>query len=377
MEQARKELDDDALLVTSRLLPAEAGKPRQYEVVFASATPEVKPSAPQASPAEVPVIRRTAPDRDNSVDLVLAEVRRIRRDIQTWLPADREGPRIADDAARELYRYLVRADMDPDVAQQLIGSSIERLKDLTGRSPATQRATLLRPGGPSPDLRSALRESIAQSVRVDTALDNAGTPAILALVGPAGGGKTEAIAKLAVQYGLREQRSILILSADTLRAGSSEKLRKLAEVLGIRFEIAPAYRDLGKKLDENRGCGLILIDTPGFTHSELSAQNDLSRLLTTYRGIARHLVLPSSARCADMSATARAFEIFQPSHLIFSRMDEASAAGPAISELVSGNRPASFLTTGPNVPDDIRPASAEILIDHLLPAIKTRAATAA
>src|SRR4051794_15622751 len=76
MEDARRELGDEAILVTSRLAPAEAGKVRQYEVVFATEAPE-KPAPRQATPATA------GPD---SLQAVLQEIKGIRQQIQTWMP---------------------------------------------------------------------------------------------------------------------------------------------------------------------------------------------------------------------------------------------------------------------------------------------------
>jgi len=135
MEQARRELGSEAILVTSRLAPAEAGKARQYEVVFASETPEKRDRPVQSATATAP--RANASEgavTAASLDAVLGEIKGIREQIQTWLPrAGASSPTVDDlettgsKSEREMLAHLINAEVNPDAAQQLIASALERL----------------------------------------------------------------------------------------------------------------------------------------------------------------------------------------------------------------------------------------------------------
>jgi flagellar biosynthesis protein FlhF len=393
MEEARRELGGEAILVTSRLAPAEAGKPRQYEVVFAIESTETQPprETRSAPPAEAPPTLRANTVPADSLQAVLAEIKRIRQDIQTWLPPAGDAARIGANSAKEFFTHLTDADVDPDLAQQLIAAAMKRLstppaptpQPVSAASGQGRFADVLRIAAsnlaaPATDLRTALAESITAVFRVDTGFANAAdAPKVAALIGPPGAGKTAALAKLAVRYGLSQRKPAVLLSVDTMRIAASEQLRGYAAVLGMRFELASSTRALEQLLQEHRGYGLILIDTPGFTLNELNESRELVDFLATRTAIQKHLVLPAPARCADMSRMYSAFDVFKPSHLIFSRIDETTVFGPALSQTMGSGLPVSFFTTGPRVPEDISEASANLIADHILPASSNERGVAA
>jgi flagellar biosynthesis protein FlhF len=188
-----------------------------------------------------------------------------------------------------------------------------------------------------------------------------------AVVGPPGAGKTAVLAKLAVQYGLRNRKPVQFLSMDTLRVGAAEQLRSYAAILGVGFQIADTNRALSQALEEHRGKGLVLIDTPGFAISDLEAGNETADFLARRTDIQKHLVLPASMRLADMRRTSAAYDSFRPSRLIFTRLDETQAFGPALSLASGGERPVSFLSNGQRVPENLEPASKAALTHLLLP----------
>lgn len=365
MEQARRELGSEAILVTSRLAPAEAGKTRQYEVVFATESPEKNDSKqPQPDISEGAVSAA-------SLDAVLGEIKGIRNQIQSWLPRAGGAPSTIGQSEREMLGHLTKAEVDPDLAQQLLASALERNGPGggvgEGRFADVLRVASSKLEAPGRDLRSALADCIADVFRVESGLADQ-RPSVLAMLGPPGVGKTAAIAKIAVRYGIGKGRPVLLLSADYMRIAASEQLRGYAAVLGLHFEFAQSPRALGQLLDDHRGYGLTLIDTPGFSGVDLAEAGELAQFLTGRTGIQRHLILPAPARCADMDRIFSAYEIFHPSHLLFSRMDETTVFGPALSEAMGRGLPVSFFTMGTRVPEDITEANADFIADRLLPA---------
>jgi flagellar biosynthesis protein FlhF len=387
MEQARRELGSEAILVTSRLAPAEAGKDRRYEVVFATEAPEKRVDKPAQ-----PALATQTPARPNvsdgvvsaaSLDAVLGEIKGIREQIRTWLPhagaASPTGgkPEIGGGRQeRELLAHLTNADVDPDLAQQLIASALERSVHRPPPEPRARQgrfADVLKAVSASVeaarDLRSALTDSIIEVFRVETGLaDLKQSPVVMAMIGPPGAGKTAAIAKIAVRYGMGGNGPALLLSCDNMRVAAPEQLRGYAAVLGLQFAMAQSPRALGQLLEDHRGYRLILIDTPGFSSGDFNEAGELAQFLAARAGIQKHLVLPAPARCADMDRICSAYEIFRPSHLLFSRMDETTVFGPALSGAMGRNLPVSFFSMGAKVSEDITEASADFIADRLLPA---------
>jgi flagellar biosynthesis protein FlhF len=82
-------------------------------------------------------------------------------------------------------------------------------------------------------------------------------------------------------------------------------------------------------------------------------------------------------RSADLSRTIDRYEIFAPSKLIFTRIDETSSLGAIVSESARTGKPVSFLGTGQQIPEDIEPATANRLVEMVLDGREVRSLSAA
>ena len=72
-------------------------------------------------------------------------------------------------------------------------------------------------------------------------------------------------------------------------------------------------------------------------------------------------------KSADLTHVAERFEIFRPSSLLFTRVDETACFGTAFSLSVRQAKPISFLGTGQDIPDDLAPATKERILSLLWP----------
>jgi flagellar biosynthesis GTPase FlhF len=408
MEQARRELGSDATLVTSHSAGPEARHLGQYEVVFATELPEAADIDGRGGSSRVtPAPTAAQPLSPSASDSMLAEIRDLRRLFQSWRQASMRSAGqphwiTGNPELEEVYAELIQAEVDPDLAQQLLGAVHKRLCPAADSAPpepaavprqdakvdlfrrlsrisATQNADSLRQGlrvtlsrrqrsmDPAA-VRTALTAEIQDSFRVDPELGIPGDgPRMVALVGPPGAGKTATIAKLAVKYGLATRKPTLLISLDTLRVAASEQLRWYASILGINFQVVETSRALAQALEEHKGKDLIFIDTPGFTAGDLEGGCDAAEFLAGRNDIQKHLVLPASMRFTDLAHISSAYDVFRPSRLIFSRMDETSTFGPLLCEAVGSGRPITILTTGQRVPEDLELADKASLTNRLLP----------
>jgi flagellar biosynthesis GTPase FlhF len=57
------------------------------------------------------------------------------------------------------------------------------------------------------------------------------------------------------------------------------------------------------------------------------------------------------------------YEIYDPSCLIFTKLDETSMRGAVVNELIRSGKPLAYFTMGQSVPDDIFKPSAGQLVD--------------
>lgn len=180
---------------------------------------------------------------------------------------------------------------------------------------------------------------------------------IVALVGPPGVGKTSTLIKLAARYGLARRKSTQLLTTDVFRIAAADQLRTLAAILGVGCEVAETPLVVDQLLEEYRQKDLVLVDTPGFSFREMDDAIELAGYLAGHAEIETHLVLSASMKASDLSRVADSYAIFNPSKVIFTRVDETSRYTALVKEAARLDLPVSFLCTGQRIPDDIEEAT--------------------
>lgn len=368
MEQARREMGPEALLVSSRKAPPEAQELGEYEVVFAvlpggaEKQPEPQKAAnPVEAPAEDPVMRE------------LARLRKQMEEMGSALNAQASQWAIPAPEFAETFSRLVQNDFSVDIAKKIMKRAHERLENetLSSRTRGRQRFD-------GESIECAVRAELENLVSVDASLEALDTRArVLALVGPPGSGKTTTLVKLAVRYGLACARGVQLITTDTRRVAAVEQLRTFAAILGAGFDAVETTRGLQQVLEANQEKGLILIDTQGYAATEMGEAAELAHFLSREKGIEVHLAAPASMRNADLSRAIDRFEIFAPSKLIFTRTDETSSWGAIVSESARTGKPVSFLGTGQQIPEDMEPATASRLLETVLERRPERSLSAA
>jgi len=355
---ARHELGPDAMLVNSKRTGVEANHLGFYEVVVCAESQETGPADAERNPGKGNHGARPAPPLPPGsllppaallpVDKLSQDVSELKHRMEKLaLTLARSGRGMAgvafDPELSGAFTTLADAELDTELAYDVVGK-------LT-----------------SPIPEGALRSELGRLVNVDAQLGLRGAPArVVALVGPPGSGKTSALVKLAVQYGLTAGKSVQVLTTDTYRIAAAEELRCYAAILGIGCQVLETPGALAPALDEYRQKDLILIDTPGLCRSEMEASEDLAKFLASHPGVDTHLVLPASMRAADLRRVADQYTIFQPRKLLFTRLDETETFGPLLSRSVGMGKPISFFSRGQRIPEDLEAASPDLILDLIL-----------
>jgi flagellar biosynthesis protein FlhF len=182
----------------------------------------------------------------------------------------------------------------------------------------------------------------------------------VALIGPAGVGKSTLMAKLAVR-GVVEHgaESIGIISVGDDRPDASSLCLSIGRLLGIATHIALTSESCLEQAQVWSRRRLILIDTKGLVPD---SQHGLQALRSSAsRSLSLAMVLSASsqvevndrylAQCADLA----------PDMLVYTRLDEAQQLGGMLSTLISSQRPLAALSDGPRIPEDLQSARSDDL----------------
>ena len=227
---------------------------------------------------------------------------------------------------------------------------------------ARQAAALARSRdiGDDDALQDVLRQAIAHMVPVAGGIQlSQPGPHRVAVVGPAGGGKTTTLAKLAAQFKLRHKKQVAIVSLDMHRLGTNDQLRKYAEIIDVPLHAAQTVEGVRELLRQLDSVDLLLIDTHGVSAQDRGRFARLAAVLRAARPDEVHLVLPASMATAVQTRMAERFGPLGVSRVVLTQLDEAVGLGVVLNTIDTLQWGLSYLTTGEAVPNNIEEACAE------------------
>ena len=306
----------------------------------AGAVGEVRLGAVPGPPAAwVDQISRQLNELQNSVQSVAGG--QLRSDAPMLLPG----------ALGLLSAQLSEAGVAPGLSQELLtallmepGQGLKHLKPLQ-----EQAAKILATRAGEPAVAR-----LAKGVRT-----------VVALVGPAGAGKTTAAARLAAHYSERHGARTALIAADTDRVGGLEQLKAYAGILQVPVDAVYTADDMAEVIRKRRDVDLILVDTGGASPHDVEELDRLRDLLREAAPSEIHLVIGAPTGLPQMFDTIRAFTRIGADHLLLTKLDETSRLGAACTVASEAKLPLSFFTDGRNVPGNLLPADPDWLAQSL------------
>jgi flagellar biosynthesis GTPase FlhF len=190
-----------------------------------------------------------------------------------------------------------------------------------------------------------------------------GKARVLALVGPAGAGKTTTTGKLAAQI-VHAGRRIELATLDARRPGAVEHLRAWATWLSTPFTVLQSGAEL--TLSSIAGSDLILVDTSG-RPAEDGEKLDRIRAACGAAGVAFdvYIVLPASSSWSALDQARASFAPLRPSGAIVTKIDETHEPAPALESALDAALPLAFLCNGSDM-QSLHRATGGIVADVLL-----------
>ncbi|EJM41994.1 flagellar biosynthetic protein FlhF [Pseudomonas sp. GM33] len=177
---------------------------------------------------------------------------------------------------------------------------------------------------------------------------------VIAMVGPAGMGKTTTLAKLAARYVLKYgAQNIALVSMDSFRIGAQEQLKTLGRILNVPVTHVDPGQSLVQALDPLLRKRVVLIDTAGLQASDPALRMQLESLAG--RGIRskNYLVLATTSQKQVLTAAYHSYKRCGLAGCILTKLDETASLGEVLSLAISHELPVAYLTDGPRIPDDL------------------------
>ncbi len=203
-------------------------------------------------------------------------------------------------------------------------------------------------------LRRTVERQLAMMLPPAVHLDLAKRPAFVALVGPAGAGKTTFAMKMALEIERAYSLRVIVAGTDVERAGAPQQFTAVGAAAGVQTRLCYTPGELRALIAEDIA-DVVLVDTPGHDGLRRDRMTELQTFIHASRSRDVLLVLPATMKTADLEALARAYEPVDPLGVVLTRCDNTSSLGEPFSALVSSRLGLAYTTHLDAVSDAPRP----------------------
>ncbi len=267
---------------------------------------------------------------------------RLRATLGTLTGRGRISEADVDAAMREVRLALLEADVNFKVVKDFIGRVRERAigADVIGSITAGQAVVKI--------VHDELVDLLGTGDRV---FHLSGNPAVVAMVGLQGSGKTTSTAKLA-RHIVKQGRRPLLVAADPYRPAAADQLQTLGKQLDIPVFRAPEGTSVvdiarqGVEAARRQVRDVVILDTAGRLSvdaalmAEIAAVNDAVKPIET-------LLVVDAMTGQEAVSVAQAFAAAVPvTGLILTKIDGDARGGAALSISAVTGVPVKFLGTG-------------------------------
>ena len=262
--------------------------------------------------------------------------------------------KVTDEYFEELEEILIMADIGVNTVMDFIDRLRDRVRKENIKDP------------------SLLKEIIVDELFIiyvnDEVLSNKinfneNGPTVILFVGVNGVGKTTTIGKIAHKY-KEDGKKILLVGADTFRAGAVEQLREWSEKVGVGFygkeesDPASVVYD-GLELAKKDHYDMVLIDTAGRLQNKVNLMKELEKINKVIRGIvdggaSETLLVIDATTGQNGISQAKAFkEITDITGIVLTKLDGTAKGGIVLAIKESVGIPVKYIGLG-ETKDDLQ-----------------------
>ena len=186
-------------------------------------------------------------------------------------------------------------------------------------------------------------------------------PTVVLMVGVNGVGKTTTIAKLAYKY-KSEGKKVMMIGADTFRAGAVEQLKMWSEKIDCLFygrdnsDPASVIFD-GLEIAKKENADIVFIDTAGRLHNKVNLMNELEKINKVIGRIipsAPHetlLVIDATTGQNGIMQAESFKSITNITGIVLTKLDGTAKGGIVLAIKESVNLPVKFIGLGEKMTD--------------------------
>ncbi|SNX55500.1 DEAD/DEAH box helicase family protein [Thermoanaerobacterium sp. RBIITD] len=185
-------------------------------------------------------------------------------------------------------------------------------------------------------------------------------------IGPTGVGKTTTIAKIASNLILKENKKVLLITADIFRIAGAEQLKIYGDILGVPVKVVNNIFDLHKLNNELDMYDIVLVDTAGRSHNDERKMHELKTFLQYSSCDEIYLCLSAATKDSDIKNIVKSYDFINDYNLIFTKLDETDNYSVILNSIFYSKKPLSYITNGQIVPDDISIADRRLIAQNIL-----------
>jgi flagellar biosynthesis protein FlhF len=161
-----------------------------------------------------------------------------------------------------------------------------------------------------------------------------------------------------------------MITADTYRIAAVEQLKTYAEILGTPVSVIYSPSEIKAAIDQHSDKDLILIDTPGRSHTNKAQFDELKALVAASEADELYLVLSATTSNRNVQEILSNYSFLDNYKLIFTKLDETIINGVILNTRYFTGKSLSYVTNGQSVPDDIEIVNTGKITKSLLGSIQ-------
>lgn len=190
---------------------------------------------------------------------------------------------------------------------------------------------------------------------------------VFAFLGPTGVGKTTNLFKIASRLVLEKKKRVGVISTDTFKAGAGEQIRGYTNILKVPYGILSDPKKVRETIDDWADLDIILIDTVGRSHYDHWKIGEMREVLKYADEVEYILTLSCNMNQKEMLKIIDKFgKFFDINYIFFTKIDETSFPGALLNLPVKTGLKLTYVSTGQNVPEDIKVLNPDRLVSYFL-----------